>query len=140
MRRRQIRTALRLARQTGCLGLPKAMGFLMVLTEPRALPCCRGTSWLPLGFVAQYSACKSQKGLEKWLLRRLQGSDGVLMICSCLGQTPGCPEHISCGHALRPPMWGQPGVGHSWHSSNLLVLTTQHTIHGNSILTDVEKL
>lgn len=73
VRGRQIGTALRLARQTGCLGLPKAVGFLMVLTEPRALPCCRGTSWLPLGFVALYS----QTGLEKWLLRRLQGSDGV---------------------------------------------------------------
>lgn len=77
VRKRQIRTALRLARQTGCLGLPKAVGFLMVLTEPRALPCCRGTSWLPLGFVALYSACNSQTGLEKWLLRRLQGSDGI---------------------------------------------------------------
>lgn len=49
----------------------------MVLTEPRALPCCRGTSWLPLGFVALYSACNSQTGLENWLLRRLQGSDAV---------------------------------------------------------------
>lgn len=57
VRRRQIRTALRVARQTGRLGLPEALGLLMVLTRQGLSPAagaqadCCSALWLYIELV-----------------------------------------------------------------------------------------